>query len=258
MLTNAPDSSGFSTDGNTTDETGQPSVRCTHEIGHFYSPITNPAELEPQTARLWPDKPEILGIDFNERGHRRILRKVFPRFVRDYRYPERLQETPDLTRFYTQNSQFSWLDPRALFVLLRHWCPRRMIEVGSGFSTLLTADVNRRFFGCRMDFACVEPYPRPFLRNALPGVTRLVEEKVQDVPLADFSRLRSGDVLFIDSSHVAKTGSDVNFLFFEVMPRLARGVRIHIHDIFLPHEYPRTGSSIRTAAGTNSTCCARS
>ncbi|MBU6199666.1 MAG: hypothetical protein KGP08_08415, partial [Xanthomonadaceae bacterium] len=73
----------------------------------------------------------------------------------------------------------------------------------------------------------------------VPGVSRLLEEKVQNVALAEFAALQAGDILFIDSSHVAKTGSDVNYLYFEVLPRLASGVRVHIHDIFLPHDYPR-------------------
>jgi len=212
-------------------------IRPSHPPGHFYSPVVDPAELDP--ARIWPDQPQIAGIDFNETSHQRILREAFPRFIREYDYPERLEETSKLTDFYTQNSQFSWLDSRTLFVLLREWRPRRLIEVGSGFSTLLVADVNRRFLDASLEITCIEPYPREFVRNGIPGVERLIERKVQDVPLQEFGALRSGDILFIDSSHVAKTGSDVNFLYFEVLPRLDTGVRVHIHDIFLPHDYPR-------------------
>lgn len=212
-------------------------IRCAHPDGHFYSPVVDPSTLDAN--RVWPPDPRLEGIQFNDRSHESILRGPFPRFMPDYDYPERLDETPELSRFYTQNSQFSWLDARALFVLLRHWQPRCMIEVGCGFSTLLSADVNRRFLDGRMSFTCIEPYPRTFLRNGVPGVTRLIEAKVQDVSLEEFAVLQSGDILFIDSSHVAKTGSDVNFLYFEVLPRLAPGVHVHVHDIFLPHDYPR-------------------
>ena len=205
--------------------------------GHFYSPVVDPGEVD--AARVWPPRPEILGIDFNDAAHLRVLEHDFPRFHSEYDYPDGGSETPALETFFTNNSQFSWLDSRALFVLLRASPPGRIIEVGSGFSSLLMADINRRWLGGAVELCCIEPYPRPFLHNRIPGLTRLVESRVQEVPLAEFARLQAGDVLFIDSSHVAKTGSDVNFLFFEVLPRLAAGVRVHLHDIFLPHDYPQ-------------------
>ena len=205
--------------------------------GHYHSPIVDTTALDVRRAELWPPRPTIAGIDFNDASHVHVLGELFPRFIGDYDYPEWLPESDDLAQFYTRNSQFSWLDSRALFVLLRAWQPRRLIEVGSGYSSLLIADVNRRFLGGSMDVTCIEPHPRPFLARPVAGIGRLVERAVQDVPLAEFDRLRSGDVLFIDSSHVAKTGSDVNHLCFEVLPRLAAGVRIHVHDIFLPHDY---------------------
>jgi len=211
-------------------------VLTTHPIGHFYSPVVNPSELDPEA--IWPLSPRpVLGIDFNDASHQRILTEAFPRFISEYAYPEQLEETAELCDFYTQNSQFSWLDSRTLFVLLRQYRPKRMIEVGSGFSTLLAADVKRRFLDDQMQLSCIEPYPRPFLRQKALGIDRLIEEKVQGVPYDVFEELQSGDILFIDSSHVAKTGSDVNFLFFEVLPRLSRGVIVHIHDIFLPMDY---------------------
>ncbi|MGW6443648.1 class I SAM-dependent methyltransferase [Lentzea sp. NPDC055074] len=213
-------------------------INASHPNGHFYSPVTDPAELAVQSHRLWPARPQTLGIDFNDEMHEHVLTELFPKYFGAYDYPEELEETPDLTDFFTKNSQFSWLDSRSLFVLLRHWRPKRMIEVGSGFSSLLVADVNRRFLDNSLKFTCVEPYPRAFLNDGLDGISRLIQAKVQDVPMSVFEELEAGDILFIDSSHVAKTGSDVNHLYFEVIPRLRPGVRIHIHDIFLPAEYP--------------------
>jgi hypothetical protein len=212
-------------------------IKTAHPNGHFYSPVVDPEDIDP--GRIWPEQPEILGIDFDDTGHERILLDVFPRWMPQYDYPDQLEENSGLEDFFTDNSQFGWLDSRAFFVLLREWRPRRLIEVGSGFSTLLAADVNRRFLDGSVDITCIEPYPRPFLSSGIPGVNRLIEEKVQNVPLSEFALLEPGDILFIDSSHVAKTDSDVNFLFFEVLPRLKPGVRIHIHDIPLPHDYSR-------------------
>jgi hypothetical protein len=213
-----------------------PDVPLAFPPGHFYSPIVDPNALD--RARIWPENPVATGIDFNDASHLSILTSDFPRFYPDYDFPDTLPDTPELDTFYTGNTQFSGLDCRALFVLLRAWQPARLIEVGSGYSSLLIANVNRRWLGRAMDVTCIEPYPRPFLERAIAGLTRLDRRKVQDVPLATFSALKAGDVLFIDSSHVAKTGSDVNYLYFEVLPRLARGVLVHVHDIFLPHDYP--------------------
>ncbi|MBL8748954.1 MAG: class I SAM-dependent methyltransferase [Planctomycetes bacterium] len=218
----------------------KPRTKAAFPDGHFYSPVVDTADVVAREAEIWPAAPEILGIEWNREHHETVLGEYFPRHLPQYDYPETLPDTPDLDRFYTRNSQFSWLDSRSLFVLLSEWKPKRMVEVGSGYSTLLTADVSRRQFDRAMDFTCIEPYPRPFLRKGtLPGVTRLLQQRVEHVGLEPFLRLGAGDVLFIDSSHVAKTGSDVNFLFFEVLPRLAPGVRIHVHDIHLPREYPR-------------------
>lgn len=209
--------------------------------GHFYSPVVDVGEVRAREASLWPTAHEVIGIDFGTDYQLRVLRDWFPRFISDYDYPEHAPAgDADLDRFYTGNSQFSLLDARALFVLMRAWRPDRIIEVGSGYSSLLMADVNARFLEGSCEITCIEPYPRPFLRRGVPGLARLLEQRVQDVPLSTFSALQAGDVLFIDSSHVSKTGSDVNYLFFEVLPRLQAGVRIHIHDIFLPNEYPRS------------------
>jgi len=215
-------------------------VKLVHVPGHFYSPIVDPEELADRTDELWPPAPEIIGIKCNDEYHRRVLEEFFPEYIGNYDYPEKSDVADvDLRHFYTQNSQFSWLDSRSLFVLLQAWQPNRIIEVGSGYSSILMADVNRRFLDGKTHITCIEPYPRPFLQDPEIGVSELIEEKVQDVPLERFDQLEAGDILFIDSSHVAKTGSDVNHLFFKILPRLAPGVRVHVHDIFLPNEYPR-------------------
>lgn len=212
-------------------------IRTLFPPGHFYSPVVDPATID--VARTWPAKPIIAGVDFNDESHRTILTRDFARFHPLFDYPASLPLGATLDRFFVENDQFSWLDCRALFVLLLAWRPRRVIEVGSGFSSLLIADSNRRFCDGAIDVTCIEPYPRAFLTRGLPGIARLIQAKVQDVDVGEFEKLEAGDILFIDSSHVAKTGSDVNHLFFEVLPRLASGVNVHLHDIFLPHDYPR-------------------
>ena len=208
--------------------------------GHFYSPVVDPVEIEAHESGIWPAEPRVLGIDFDDASHLRVLQTYFPRYIADYDYSEHAPSSDEeLSVFYTQNSQFSWLDARTLFVLMREWRPGRVVEVGSGYSSLLMADVNNRYLDGRCEITCIEPYPRPFLRRRIPGLSNVIEQKVQEVRLDVFEALGPGDILFIDSSHIAKTGSDVNHLFFEVLPRLRVGVRIHIHDIFLPLDYPK-------------------
>ena len=231
---------------NSSDETNkeknsvEKDIRTAYPNGHFYSPVVDPADLNSKTSEIWPvEAPQIPGIDFNRKTHEMVLEHWFPEHISKYDYPEVLNEYCDDSQFYTRNSQFSWLDARTLFVFLNKIKPARMIEVGSGYSSLLTADVNQRFLNSSCNFQCIEPYPRQFLIDGVEGISELIIQKVQDTPLDVFETLEKGDILFIDSSHVSKTGSDVNFLYFEVLPRLKPGVMIHVHDIFLPEEYLR-------------------
>lgn len=206
--------------------------------GHFYSPVVDVSDVSARRMSIWPAEPPIpLGIDFNTAGQREFLEAAFAQFIGAFDYPERPDGLPAWA-YHTGNSEFGWLDARALFVMLRWARPSRMIEIGSGYSSLLTADVSRRFLDRGLDFTCIEPYPRAFLKAGVAGITRLIEMKVQDVPVELFGTLRAGDILFVDSSHVAKTGSDVNHIVFEILPRLTPGVLVHFHDVFLPYDYP--------------------
>jgi hypothetical protein len=214
-------------------------VKTVHVAGHFYSSVVNPKNLVNRQDEIWPEDPIIKGIDFNNEYHKKVLNEFFPKFISRYQYAETLEEINSDIEYYTQNSQFSWLDSRTLFVLLNQWKPKKMVEVGSGFSSLMTAHINHNYLDDSIDFTCIEPFPREFLKKKIPGLNRVVVEKVEHVDKAFFSALDAGDILFIDSSHVSKTGSDVNFLFFEILPILKKGVKIHIHDIFLPHDYSK-------------------
>jgi hypothetical protein len=207
--------------------------------GHFYSPVVNPDNIKKHEDRIWTSSPpEILGIDFNKKSHLAILEKDFPTYLDDFNYPDHQKETSNPYDFFLKNGLFEGLDARTLFVMLRKFRPQNMIEIGSGFSSLLTAHINRTWLKNKINFTCIEPFPREFLTKDVPGLSSLIVSKVEDVDMSVFEQLKAGDILFIDSSHVSKTGSDVNFLFFEILPKLKKDVFIHIHDIFLPYEYP--------------------
>jgi hypothetical protein len=208
--------------------------------GHFYSPIVDVDAVLGDAQRLWAPPTPPIGIDLKPSGHEHLLRTVFPALIEGYDYDSVRRDDDATERFYDFNGQFERQDPRVLFCMLKMLRPRRVVEVGSGFSTLLMIDVNRRFLGRQCAITCVEPYPRPFLRQmAEVAEIGLLDARAQDVPMETFTNLGAGDVLFIDSSHVSKTGSDVNLLILDVLPRLAPGVHVHFHDIFIPAEYPR-------------------
>lgn len=121
--------------------------------------------------------------------------------------------------------------------MLRLLRPRRMIEVDSGFSSLVTAQVNRELLGGELHFTCIESYPRGFISAGVDGISELLVSKVEDVPLARFEALGDGDVLFIDTSHVIRTGNDVAWIYGQILPRIRGGVHIQIYDVFLPGDY---------------------
>ncbi|MCB0996714.1 MAG: class I SAM-dependent methyltransferase, partial [Acidimicrobiales bacterium] len=146
-------------------------------------------------------------------------------------------------RYHYGNRPYPWGDGVGLGVMLRHIRPRRFVEIGSGWSTLATLDISEHFLDGEVDITTVDPYPRrlrALLGEQLPPRLRLVERPVQDIdPIDLVGGLSAGDVVFVDSTHVVKTGSDVNHIVFELFPRLAPGVHVHVHDLFPGFEYPR-------------------
>lgn len=200
---------------------------------HFYKPIPDTQSL-PET--LWTHPSNLAGVEMNEAMQLELLREHIPRFRDEY---EQLPTSPPEKErgFYVNNNLFGGVDALVAYCMVRHFKPRTIIEVGSGFSSLVLGQAAER--NKRSGLICIEPFPREFLREGFPGLRSLIDKKVQDIELEFFSQLESGDILFIDSSHTVKIGSDVNYLFLEVLPRLRPGVIVHVHDIFLPFDYRR-------------------
>ena len=206
--------------------------------GHYYSPMYDARELlaEPARSRVWPVVPhEQPGIDYNAAAQRAFLRDVC---AQQERLEFDVEGDPEGDRYYTLNGQYPALDGWALEAVLRHARPRTIVEVGSGFSSLLTARVNREQLGGGARFVCIEPYPRNFLTRGVEGISELLVERVEHVDLDVFESLRAGDVVFVDTSHTVRTGNDVVWIYGQILPRLAPGVLVHIHDVFLPGDYP--------------------
>jgi hypothetical protein len=193
--------------------------------GHFYSPLSSPAEA--RRCLDWNDAP---GVDLNEAGQLALAARLAPLLSQPQPGP----------RYLPGHNMFGAADAAVFGAMLAHLRPARLLEVGSGYSTAVALDAADSDPGLSgLEITCVEPYPERLLALLRDGdrVT-LLRQPVQDLGLAAFDRLEPGDVLFIDSTHVLKAGSDVAWLFLRVLPRLAAGVTVHVHDVFWPFGYP--------------------
>ena len=139
------------------------------------------------------------------------------------------------TSFDFDNAYFNGLDAAVYYSLIRHLQPQRIIEIGGGYSTRIADKALTQ--NKKGQLICIEPYPEERLVGAELNV-EIVRKRVEDVDVDFFSCLEANDILFIDSSHTVKFGSDVCYEFLEILPRLNPGVWVHVHDIFFPHDYP--------------------
>jgi methyltransferase family protein len=207
--------------------------------GHFYSPVPDMDEVVANAGRLFGPSPEAVpGVDLRAEAQLALMER-FAAFHDEFPFP---REPGAGTRYYSGNVFFGSGDAVVLYSVLRLFRPRRVVEVGSGFSSALMLDVDERFLGRSVDFTFVEPYPERLLGLLRPDDSarqRVLRRPVQEVPPELFAALDAGDLLFVDSSHVVKIGSDVEYLLGKVLPSLRPGVIVHFHDIGWPFEYPR-------------------
>ena len=208
-----------------------------YPAGHFYSPLPSRAEIAETFAR-GGFGPPFPGVDLNEAEQIARLERL-AQWYAEFPFPEQPTEG---WRFHLDNPSYGHYDAFMLYGMLREAQPRRIVEVGSGFSSAAMLDLNDHAFGGAVHLTFIDPDMsrlRKLLHEGDGTRVTLIEKRVQEVPLEAFTGLRENDVLFIDSSHVSKIGSDVNRLYFDVLPVLAPGVLIHIHDVAGNFEYPR-------------------
>ena len=207
--------------------------------GHFYSPLPALDEIRDSAETIFDSsRREMGGIELNEPAQLALLGELTKYYAEQPFTPHRQEGL----RYYFDNPAFSYCDAITFYCMLRHVRPRRVIEVGSGYSSCLLLDTNERCFDNAIACTFIEPYPK-LLQSLIKEEDRnritILARNLQDVEAELFETLGAGDILFIDSSHVSKTNSDVNYVFFEILPRLHRGVYVHLHDIFYPFEYPK-------------------
>ncbi|HTS17802.1 MAG TPA: class I SAM-dependent methyltransferase [Verrucomicrobiae bacterium] len=205
--------------------------------GHFYSPIPNLQDIADRLKDLRLDAQACPNLDMRDNEQVRLLNALAAY------YPDQpFSAKPSAPlRYYFDNDSFPYGDALVLYAMLRHFKPSQIIEIGSGYSSAVMLDTNDLFLEGSIRLTFIEPYPQRLyglLSEDDKGHHRVVEQPVQKMPVAVFRELKAGDILFVDSTHVAKCNSDVLYVFFEIIPSLADGVLIHFHDIFWPFEYP--------------------
>lgn len=195
---------------------------------NFYSPLPHLEELDDNAF----DRPNpCRGIDWDDEAHETFLRGLEP-FYREFTAPE---------GFSWDNVMYGAVESEVLHAVIRRYKPNRIVELGSGFTSLIIANACQRNAreGRPAHYSCFDPFPRDFVRQGVAGIDVFEPVGAMDVAQNVFDSLTDGDVLFVDTTHTVKAGSEVNRLILEVFPMLNPGVLVHIHDIFLPYEYPR-------------------
>jgi hypothetical protein len=203
----------------------------------YYSPVPDLGSLPPD---IWDRRSELGGIALDAGRAMEFVERELAPFIAEL---DARSDDPGVPgAFFLNNANYESVDAELLFAMVRWSRPRKVVELGSGFTTLLIADACRRNArdGAAVEHVAFDPYPRRhILGEHVPAPTRFEPVSATEVPLDVFRDLEAGDVLFVDTTHTVKLGSDVNFVILDVLPTLAPGVLVHFHDVFLPWEYPR-------------------
>jgi len=207
--------------------------------GNFYSPIPDINYIHKHATQIFDRKIKCIpGIELNTKGQCELLKR-FSYYCNSIPFP--MRETNGF-RYYFENGYFSYGDAVVLYSMIRHFKPEKIIEIGSGFSSALMLDTNDRYFDKNIELVFIEPYPERLyglLNEGDDKKNRIIIDSVQNISSDIFNFLNKNDLLFIDSSHIVKLGSDVLYLITQILPLLNKGVIVHFHDVFWPFEYPK-------------------
>ncbi|MEO6327866.1 MAG: class I SAM-dependent methyltransferase [Ginsengibacter sp.] len=210
-------------------------------LNHFYHPIPNLSDLG---ENYWKQKSLLEGINTNLHCQSDLLTEFNEQFSNEFNaFPLYKENVNNPWEYYIQNHNFTSVDGEILYSMIRKYLPENIVEIGSGYSTFLISKAllynkkcNEKYLS---NFTSIEPYPREFFKTTIPLLDTIIEKPIQQVESTLFKNLKENDILFIDSTHVMKYGSDVEFELFNILPGLQKGVIIHFHDIFWPVNYPK-------------------
>ncbi len=207
------------------------------EPGFYNSPIVTFEEVQSNDYYKFLKTEEIKDIDINEENQLKLFSKFDP-YLSSFPFPE---DKDVKFRYYSNNPMFRKIDGVIFFSFLNHFKPKKIIEIGSGYSSALAFDTFEQIIKESVSLTFIDPYTDrvdKLLSNEDFLVSEFIREPIQKINSEIFTTLKENDILFIDSSHIVKTSGDLNFIFFEILPLLQSGVILHIHDIFFPFEYP--------------------
>ncbi|MGD0645498.1 MAG: class I SAM-dependent methyltransferase [Candidatus Bathyarchaeia archaeon] len=205
----------------------------------YESPIP---DLEKLDEAFWLKRSELVGVNINEKKGLELLEIFGSKYKNEYEaFP--MNETSVPYQYYVSNPMFGSIDAEILYCMIRYFKPLKITEIGSGYSTRLSAQAilknQEEDDSYKCELVAIEPYPQTVLKTGFPGLSELVPKPIQEIPLSTFERLAQNDILFIDSSHVLRTGGDLQYEYLEILPRLSKGVIVQIHDIRIPEDYPK-------------------
>ena len=207
--------------------------------GHFYSPIPSIDEIKSKEKAIFTiSSKKIPAINLNGISQLKLLKKL-KKFYKNLPFEANKK---DNLRYFFNNPCFSYGDAIIYYCMIRKLKPKRIIEIGTGYSSCVALDTNELFFDNSISCTFIDPYPKLFLsliKKSDKNRIKVINKNLQEIDLKIFSGLSCRDILFIDSTHVSKINSDVNYIFFQILPCLKAGVFIHFHDIFFPFEYPK-------------------
>jgi predicted O-methyltransferase YrrM len=232
---------------------------CERLPGHYHSPLPSRKKFLAVSARVYGKTPQLSGVNLNEDEQIQFVEQLAGLYA-EFPYRDELAANLRLKkityRYNLKNRYFCYADAYWLYAILREFQHKRIIEVGSGFSSAVMLDTNDLFLDKTVHFTFIEPNTERLFSLLTDGDKKTAiihQDIVQDVPTDIFSELESGDILFIDSSHVVKIGSDALYILRSVLPLLQPGVIIHFHDIFYPFEYPQEWLK-KAGPGMNAIC----
>ncbi len=215
---------------------------CGYTPGHYYSPIPDIDDIRNRKSTIFKKEGvNVLGINLRKEEQFALLEQ-FNSYYSEIPYDfKNIKQTN--TRYQPQGAWYRYSDVVMLYSMMRHFKPAQIIEIGSGYSSAVMLDINEQFLSSKGMLTFIEPYPER-LHSLISEVDKkkhkIIPNILQDVPLDIFKNLEQNDILFIDSSHVSKIGSDLNHIMFEILPILKSGVIIHFHDIYYPFEMPES------------------